>query len=149
MHPTSPEIYISHIPEDKKAAFEELRKVIKNNLPDGFEEVMIYGMIGYVIPKSIYPPGYHCDTNLPLPFIQIASQKNFIALYHMGLYCNESLLNWFTDKYKKEVPSKLDIGKSCIRFKKPNQIPYDLISELVSKMSVTDWITSYENNIKK
>jgi hypothetical protein len=106
-------------------------------------------MVGYVVPQSIYPAGYHCDTKMPLPFMNIASQKNFIALYHMGIYANTELLNWFTTEYPKHVKTKIDMGKSCIRFKKPEQIPFDLIGQLCSKMQVEDWIALYEKNYKK
>ena len=109
---------------------------------------MGYGMITYVVPKSIYPDGYHCDPKLPLPFMGLASQKNFIAVYHMGIYADPKLMKWFTDAYAKEVPGKLDMGKSCIRFKKPGNIPVKLIGELASKMTVDDWINMYEKNFK-
>ena len=145
----SPEEYLSRIPEDRKEAMTRLRRTILDHLPDGFEETMSYGMIGYVVPHSIYPDGYHCDTSLPLPFISIASQKNFIALYHMGIYANEDLLKWFQDEYAKAVPTKLDMGKSCIRFKKPEHIPYELIGELCAKISVKDWIRTYESAVKR
>jgi hypothetical protein len=110
---------------------------------------MGYGMMGWSVPHSIYPDGYHCNPDDPLPFIGIASQKNFIAVYHMGVYSDPKLLKWFTDEYKKRVPAKLDMGKSCIRFKKPDAIPFDLIGELASKMTVNDWITRYEMALKK
>jgi hypothetical protein len=119
-----------------------------NNLPKGFEEQMSYGMLGYVVPHSIYPEGYHCNPKLPLPFMNIASQKNFIALYHMGIYAIPELLEWFTSEYPKHSSQKLDIGKSCIRFKKLDQIPFDLIAELAGKMTVEDWINCYETQIK-
>ena len=149
IHSTTPETYISQIPEDRIPYFNKLRTTILNNIPKGFEEQMSYGMLGYVVPKSIYPAGYHCDTSLPLPFVNIASQKNFIALYHMGIYANEALLNWFVTEYQKHCKYKLDMGKSCIRFKKPKAIPFELIGELMQKMSIEEWITIYENNIKK
>ncbi len=145
----TPEEYIDKVPEDRKEAFVKLRTVILENLPDGFEEVMNYGMIGYVIPHSLYPDGYHCNPDSPLPFMSIASQKNFIGLYHMGIYANEEILNWFTEKYAKQVPAKLDMGKSCIRFKKMEHIPYELVGELTSKISAGDWINTYENAIKR
>jgi hypothetical protein len=110
---------------------------------------MSYGMIGYVVPHSIYPAGYHCDTKLPLPFLNLASQKSHIAVYHMGIYADPELLNWFQSAYAAEVKGKLDMGKSCIRFKKPELIPYGLFAELASKMSVQDWISLYEKNYKK
>ncbi len=144
----SPEQYLEQIPEDRKPAMNKLRQTILANIPDGFKEEMSYGMIGYVVPHSNYPPGYHCDTKLPLPFINIASQKNFIAFYHMGIYAVTELLNWFTTEYPKYSKLKLDMGKSCIRFKKPEQIPFELIGELVQKMSAKEWIEIYESNIK-
>jgi uncharacterized protein YdhG (YjbR/CyaY superfamily) len=145
----SPEEYLNQLPPERKEALEKLRGVILENLPQGFEETMNYGMIGYVVPQSVYPDGYHCDPKLPLPFINIASQKNFVALYHMGIYSNKDLLDWFTQQYPNHCPTKLDMGKSCIRFKKVELIPYDLIGELVQKMTSEDWIDIYEKNIKK
>jgi hypothetical protein len=146
---TTPNEYIDSLPEDRKAAMNELRKVISKNLPKGFHEEMNYGMIGYVIPHSIYPDGYHCDPKLPLPFLSIASQKNFIAVYNMGMYADEKLLNWFVAEFPKHTTAKLDMGKSCIRFKKPEQIPFKLIGELASKMTVKEWIELYEKMYKR
>lgn len=145
----SPNQYIDQLPDDRKDAINILRKSILDNLQKGFTETMSYGMIGYVVPHSIYPDGYHCDPKLPLPFISIASQKNFIALYHMGIYADHSLLEWFTTEYPKHSKAKLDMGKSCIRFKKIDEIPYGLIGELVGKMSLTQWIEIYETHLKK
>ena len=145
----SVEEYIINLPEDRKESISKLREVILNNLPDGFEETITYGMVSYVVPHSLYPAGYHCDPKQPLPFLSFASQKNFIALYHMGLYADATLLDWFTAEFSKRVTSKLDVGKSCIRFKKPNQIPFELIAELVSKMSVAEWIALYESRLKR
>lgn len=144
----SPEEYISQIPHDRQTVMRELRKTILKNLPNGFEETLSYGMIGYVVPHSIYPNGYHCTPNLPLPFINIASQKNFIAFYHMGIYADKKLLEWFVEQYPKHSTLKLDMGKSCIRFKKMDQIPFDLIGQLVQKISVNDWISMYETALK-
>lgn len=141
--------YINAIPEDKKEAFIKLQHTIQKNIPKGFEEMMIYKMPGYVVPFKIYPAGYHCDTSLPLPFINIAAQKNFISLYHMGIYADENLLNWFTNEYPKHAKTKLDMGKSCIRFKKMDDIPYDLIGELVSKMTPQQWIDLYTSKFLK
>ena len=143
------ETYLEEIPEDRKIAFAKLRKTIQENIPNGFVEQMSYGMIGYVVPHSIYPNGYHCEPKLPLPFIAIASQKKFIALYNMGIYAKPELLNWFVTEYPKHSKQKLDMGKSCIRFKKMDQIPFDLIAELVQKMSIDEWITCYESSFKK
>lgn len=149
MNADHPELYIESIPEERKKTFSDIRNTILSNLPEGFEETMIYGMIGYVVPKSIYPAGYHCNSKDPLPFMQIANQKNFIALYHMGIYADEQLLNWFTKAYSEVCKSKLDMGKSCIRFKKMEDIPLQLIGELASKMTVKDWISLYEFKFKK
>lgn len=146
---STPNEYIAELPEERIPVMKQLRKTIKDNLPEGFAEMMSYGMIGYVVPQSIYPDGYHCTPELPLPFINIASQKNFIALYHSGIYADKNLLEWFTREYPKYVKTKLDMGKSCIRFKKIDQIPYELIAELVKKMSVQEWIDTYEKGIKK
>jgi hypothetical protein len=145
----TPAAYIAQISESSIPYFEILRATILTNLPIGFEEQMSYGMIGYVVPKSRYPNGYHCNTNLPLPFVNIASQKNFIALYHMGIYADKNLYNWFVNEYPKHSKYKLDMGKSCIRFKKPAEIPFELIGELMQKISVEDWIDLYENTLKK
>ncbi len=123
----SPDDYIEKIPKNHKEVISKLRIVIKENLPKGFQEVMSYGMIGYVVPHSIYPVGYHCNPELPLPFMNIASQKNFIAVYHMGIYADKDLLDWFVTEFPKHSKLKLDMGKSCIRFKKPEQIPFELI----------------------
>lgn len=141
--------YLNELPEDRKVAFSKLRESILKTIPKGFEEEMSYGMLGYVVPHSIYPDGYHCNPKLPLPFMAIASQKNFIALYHMGIYANPKLMEWFTSEYPKHSSLKLDMGKSCVRFKKMDQIPFDLIAELAGKMTVEDWINCYETQIKK
>jgi uncharacterized protein YdhG (YjbR/CyaY superfamily) len=141
--------YFDSLPDDRKSAMNQLRKVILDNIPPGFSERIGYGMPGYVVPHDTYPSGYHCDPKLPLPFAGIASQKNFIALYHMGIYADKDLLDWFTAEYPKHSSAKLDMGKSCIRFKKPEQIPYELIGELMKKMSVKDWIETYEAAFKR
>jgi len=141
--------YLSKVPEERQPYFNKLRKTIKDNIPKGFKEELNYGMIGYVVPQSIYPDGYHCNPKLPLPFANIASQKNFIALYHSGIYANPNLLKWFTEEYPKHCKRKLDMGKSCIRFKKPEEIPFELIGELMQKMTVEEWIGIYETVLKK
>lgn len=146
---SNPEEYIAELPEDRVASFVQLRQTILDHLPDGFREEMSYGMIGYVVPHSIYPNGYHCDPKLPLPFMSIASQRNYIAFYHSGLYVDPDLNSWFVEEYKKAVPTKIDMGKSCVRFKKPEQIPFALIGELVTKMSVKEWISLYEERKKR
>lgn len=141
--------YINSIDQDKQKPFEELRKIILKNLPKGFEEGINYGMIGYFVPLSIYPEGYHCNPKDPLPFLSIASTKAGFSFYHMGIYVDEKLLSWFEKEYPKYSKTKLDMGKSCIRFKKMDQVPLKLIGELVSKVSVKDWISLYEKNVRK
>lgn len=145
----TPDEYIAQLPEERQQVLKNLRKVITDNLPKGFEETISYGMIGYVIPHSIYPAGYHVDPKLPLPFVSVASQKEYVALYHMGLYADENLLAWFKNEYPKYSKKKLDMGKSCIRFKDFNSIPYPLIGELLNKISVEEWIKRYETLVKK
>lgn len=145
---TSPDDYISQTPEDRQEALKKLRNIISRNLPKGFEEGMQYGMIGYFVPLSTYPNGYHCSPSEPLPFMSFASQKNSINLYHSGIYAIPELHKWFINEYPKHCKRKLDMGKSCIRFKKIEEIPYDLITELVQKISVDEWIAIYEQNIK-
>jgi len=144
----TPTEYIAAAPEERREALETLRQVILRNLPKGFKETMSYGMVGYVIPHSIYPNGYHCSPELPLPFLSFASQKNFIAIYHMGMYAQPELLKWFTDEWSRMDLGKLDMGKSCVRFKKPGAIPLDLIGEVVAKMSSQQWIDVYEKSFK-
>lgn len=146
---TSVSEYLQHIPDDQRDAFLQVRKVILDHLPAGFVECMNYGMIGYVVPHSIYPTGYHCDPTLPLPFAWLAYQKNSINLYHMGIYANPKLLTWFQDEYQKQSTRKLDMGKSCMRFKHYDDIPYSLIGKLFTKISVKDRITLYETSFKK
>jgi uncharacterized protein YdhG (YjbR/CyaY superfamily) len=145
--------YLASLPEDRRETMTKLRKVIKKNIPKGFEECMSYGMIGYVVPHSIYPAGYHCTPNLPLPFANIASQKNFISFYHMSIYGDPTLKTWFEEEYKKSFTAKLDMGKSCTRFKKMEHIPYELIGELMQKITPAKWIETYEklykSNLKK
>lgn len=141
--------YINQLPDNRKSPMKKLRSTVRSNLPKGFKEEISYGMIGYVVPHSEYPNGYHCDPKLPLPFINIASQKNFIALYHMGMYAKKELLDWFVSEYPKHCKYKLDMGKSCVRFKKTEDIPYDLIAELCSRMTMQEWVDIYETNIKR
>lgn len=145
----SVEDYLSKIPEERRPYMDKLRKAILDNLPEGFKETLSYGMIGYVVPHEVYPSGYHCNPKLPLPFLSIASQKNFIAFYHMGIYADMELHDWFVGEYYKHCENKLDMGKSCIRFKRMDDIPYDLLGELVRKMTPQDWISLYESNLKK
>lgn len=146
---TTVEDILNNIPEERAEAFRKLHDIIIKNLPEGFEAGMSYGGLGYVVPHSIYPNGYHCKPSEPLPFAGIASQKNSINLYHMGIYSDPKLLDWFVAEFPKHCKQKLDMGKSCIRFKKPESIPFDLIGELMKKMTVQDWISIYENQLKR
>lgn len=144
----SPEEYIEQLPIERQPVISKLRAIISKNLPKGFNEQMSYGMLGWVVPHSIYPDGYHCDTKLALPFVNLASQKNFVAVYHSGIYADSKLHEWFVKEYPKYVKTKLDMGKSCIRFKKMETIPYELIGELCAKMTVAEWVALYEKNVK-
>lgn len=145
----SPEEYIAQLPEERQTVISKIRTKIKKNLPQGFQEQISYGMLGFVVPHSVYPNGYHCDPKLPLPFINLASQKNYIALYHSGIYADSHLYDWFVGEYPKHCKRKLDMGKSCIRYKSMDDIPYELIGELCSKMTVKEWIALYEKNVKR
>jgi uncharacterized protein YdhG (YjbR/CyaY superfamily) len=145
----SPEDYINQVPSERQNALKKLRKTIKEHLPNGFEEGIQYGMIGYYVPHSIYPDGYHCSPKEPLPFMSFASQKNSINLYHSGIYAKPQLHDWFVSEFPKHSKRKLDMGKSCIRFKKVEDIPFDLIAELCTKLTVKEWIAIYESVIKK
>jgi hypothetical protein len=146
---TTPEDYINQVPEDRQNALKKLRKVINENLPKGFEEGIQYGMIGYYVPHSKYPDGYHCDPKNPLPFMSFASQKNSVNLYHSGIYAIPKIHDWFVNEYPKHNTRKLDMGKSCIRFKKVDDIPFELIAELCGKLTPEAWIEVYETALKK
>lgn len=141
--------YISQLPEDRQQALSKLRQVILENLQEGFAEEMNYGMPGYVVPHSIYPAGYHCNPKEPLPFMGFASQKNHISFYHSGIYADPRLLEWFTQEFPKHSKHKLDMSKSCIRFKNSEHIPFELIAELVGKITPEKWIETYERQVKK
>ena len=141
--------YVSNAPEERQDALRRMREVLRDNLPKGFSEELSYGMPGYVVPHSLYEPGYHCDPRLPLPFVSFANQKNFVALYHMGLYASPEDMVWFMDSWDAERFGKLDMGKSCIRFKKMDKIPWDLIGELATRMTPDDWIARYESAFRK
>lgn len=145
----SPSEYIAQLPENRKIAVQKLRQIILDHIDPKFQECINYGMLGYVVPFSIYPEEYHCNPKLPLPFMNLASQKNFIAVYHSGMYAQKAILDWFVAEYPKHSTAKLDMGKSCIRFKKMDAIPYALIGQLAAKLSVEEWIAIYESQIKK
>lgn len=140
---------LANIPEERKEAFNKLHQTIVNNLPKGFEPGISYGMLGYVIPHELYPAGYHCKPSEPLPFASLASQKNSINFYHMGIYLDPALMEWFVAEFPKHSSQKLDMGKSCIRFKKWDQIPFELMGQLMQKMTAAQWIALYERNLKK
>lgn len=140
--------YLAAIPEERLAVFNKLRATINENLDKKFEECLSYNMLGWVVPKSIYPEGYHCNTELPLPFANLANQKGFIAFYHMGVYADKQLYDWFVAEYPKHCKYKLNMGKSCIRFKGFSDIPYELVGELVRRMDMAQWINLYEKNVK-
>lgn len=140
---------LNNLPEDRAEAFNKLHAIIVQNMPKGFEAAISYGGLGYVVPHTIYPAGYHCKPTEPLPFAGLASQKNSINFYHMGIYSNPELLEWFVSEYPKHSKLKLDMGKSCVRFKKFDQIPFELIGELMQKMTVKQWIDLYESQLKK
>ena len=140
---------LANIPEERKEAFNKLHQTIVDNLPEGFEPGISYGMLGYVIPHELYPAGYHCKPSEPLPFASLASQKNSINFYHMGIYLDPALMEWFVAEFPKHSSQKLDMGKSCIRFKKWDQIPFELMGQLMQKMTAAQWIALYERNLKK
>lgn len=140
---------LKNVPKERTVFFKRLHDEIIKNLPDGFEAAISYGGLGYVVPHKIYPAGYHCKPSEPLPFAGIASQKHSINFYHMGIYSDPRLMDWFLSEYPKHSSRKLDMGKSCIRFKKFEEIPYELIGELMRKISVQDWIETYERVLKK
>ena len=144
----TPSEYIAQLPEDRKAPIQKLRQTILEHLDPKFQECINYGMLGYVVPFRVYPEGYHCNSKLPLPFMNLASQKNFIAVYHSGMYAKKEILEWFVTEYPKHTTAKLDMGKSCVRFKKMDAIPYALIGQLAAKLSVNEWIAIYESQIK-
>ena len=137
--------YIATIPNERRDAFTKLIQAVRDNIDSKFSEAYLYGMIGWVISKDIYPAGYHADPSLPVSFLGLANQKHYIALYHMGLYADPDLLSWFADEYAK-TGNRLDMGKSCVRFKKMDMIPYQLIGELVSRMSLDDYLKLYTAN---
>ena len=145
---TTVEQYLAELPPDRQPAMTKLRELFNRKLPKGFEERMSYGMIGWVVPHTLYPAGYHCDPKLPLPFLALASQKQHISVYHLGLYAESELLEWFSAEHAKASSRKLDIGKCCIRYRKPDDIPYELLGQLAARMTPKQWIERYEHNVK-
>ena len=146
---TTPDEYVAGLPEDRREMISAMRKVINDNLPEGFKECLSYGMIGWVVPHSLYPPGYHCDPKLPLGFMNLASQKNHISLHAMCLYGGNKHLEWFQNEWPKHSKKKLNMGKACIRFAKPEDVPLDLIGQLAARITPQQWIDMYEKAIKR
>lgn len=142
----TPEDYIKQQPLERQPPLNELRQTILEHLPKGFAEVIQYGMIGYVVPHEIFSEGYHVNPKEPLPFMGLANQKGYIAIYHMGIYADEELMEWFQKSYEALNLGKLDMGKSCIRLKKLNKIPMKLVGELCTRMSVEEYISIYIKN---
>jgi Domain of unknown function (DU1801) len=140
---------LEKLSSEQQATINALRTVINKNLPKGFAEALSYGMIGYVVPHTLYPKGYHCKPAEPLPFISLAATKTGYSIYHMGIYANKKLYDWFVAEHAKASTKKLDIGKSCIKYKNAADIPLILIGKLVKKISVKDWIATYENAFLK
>lgn len=145
----TPDDYEAALPAERREVIKKLRRLAAEHLPEGFEETMSYGMIGYVVPHERYPAGYHCDPSLPLPFLNFASQKNYVAMYHSGLYADPDLHDWFVKAYPDHARYKLDMGKSCVRFKRMDDIPYELLGELLKKITPDSWIALYEKNVKR
>lgn len=139
--------YLETIPEDRRAGMKKLYETIRKNLPEGFSEGMSYGMAGWCVPHTLFPEGYHCDPSKPLPFMNIANQKNYIVMHHMGLYGSGSLLDWFVSEWPKHSAKKLDMGKGCVRFKNPDEIPHALVAELCKKMTPQAWMDVYEKAV--
>jgi len=143
----TPAEYLASLPADRQAVVKRLRAALKKHLPKGFEERMDYGMLAYVVPQKLYPPGYHCSPEKPLPFINLASQKRHVALYHMGLYSGP-LADWFSAEWPKHTAARLDMGKCCVRLTKLDQVPYELIGQLAGKLTPQQWIEAYESAVK-
>ena len=134
--------------EKQEETVSKIISKIEKNIPSGFERTINYGMPSFVVPKSIYPDGYHCDSKLPVPFVSIGSRKSGITLHHMGLYGDNKLTAWLKKEWPKHMKTKINMGKGCVRFKNIKKIPYELLGELVSKMTVDEWINVYEKNVK-
>jgi hypothetical protein len=141
--------WLQTLDPERREVMQALRKTVRDHLPEGFAEEFASGMIHYVVPHSLYPAGYHCNPQQALPFISLAAQRSHYALYHMGLYANPEWLAWFQDAWSQHAARKLDMGKSCIRFKKPEHIPHALLGELVARIPPSDWIAVYEQHVKK
>lgn len=143
------ETYIQAIDPKWQDAYVRLLKLLKEKVPADFELVWQYDLPTFVVPLSVFPEGYLGRKDEGVPFISLAAQKRHLSLYHMGLMGNKALLAWFQEEYQKQMPTKLNMGKSCIRFTNPKTVPYELLGELASKMSMEDWISQYEHFAQK
>jgi uncharacterized protein YdhG (YjbR/CyaY superfamily) len=141
--PSTVEEYLAALPKDRREALDAIRKVIRKNLPKGYEEGIQYGMIGYFVPHSLYPAGYHCDPKQPLPFVHLASQKNHMAIYLFCLYMDEEAMERFTTAWQ-QTGKKLDMGKSCVRFKKLDQVALDVVADAIRAIPVKDFVAHYD-----
>lgn len=138
--------YLQELPADRRAAMEAVRKVVNANLDKDFEEGMQYGMIGWYVPHRVFPAGYHCDPKQPLPFAALASQKNYMSLYMMSVYADAEEEGWMRRKFE-QAGKKLDMGKCCIRFKKLEDLPLDVIGEAIARVPAARHIEHYEKSL--
>jgi hypothetical protein len=143
---TTVDAYLAELPEERREAISAIRGVILKNLPRGYEEGMQWGVIGYYVPHSLYPAGYHCQPEEPLPVASLASQKNHMAFYGLGLYINEAQARWFVEEWKK-AGKKLDMGKSCVRFKTLDDVAVDVIGRAIKRLPVEQYIEQYERQL--
>ena len=147
--------YLAELPADRRVIVETVRKVILENLDSKYSETISYGMIGYAVPHSVFPAGYHCNPKQPLPFAGLASQKNYVALYLMGFYvgCSDTLetddLTWFRAAWEASGKKKLDMGKACLRFKKLDDVALDVIGQAIRRMPADRYISRYLEVRKK
>lgn len=139
--------YLNELPADRRAAIEAVRNVILANLDKDYEEGMQYGMIGYYVPHRVYPAGYHCDPKQPLPFANLASQKNYMSIYLMGVYGSSGLAQWFNQAWAASG-KKLDMGKCCVRFKKIEDVALDVIAEAIRRQTTAKYVEQYESALK-
>lgn len=150
---TTVDAYLASLPDDRRRALEAVTATIRKNLGAGYEEGMQYGMIGYFVPHSVYPPGYHCDPKQPLPFAGLASQKNHMALYLFCVYQSEELREWFIEAWQAETAKgkagKLDMGAGCVRFKKIEDVPLGVVGKAVKKVTVKKFIAQYEDALSQ
>ncbi len=146
-NPSTPAQYLAALPAPQRAAVAKLKRLLDEHLPKGFEGTVGYGMLAWVVPHELFPAGYHCDPSLPLPFINVAARAHGLSLYHMGLY-DGPLLEWLRDQWPKHTAQKLDLGKCCLRLKDLDDVPWDLLAELATKMTPAQWIDRYRTNVR-